>query len=85
LKVIVKSKVPFIVVQDPPATRRDIKIVFPVDFKNRKAKKNADGNLPWASILDSKINILVATTTDQKYSQENKCKQGFCHQVFHPE
>ena len=44
LKVIVKSKVPFIVVQDAPADEeRYHNIVFPVDFKKENKGKNQDG------------------------------------------
>ena len=40
LKVIVKSKVPFIVVQDPPADQgRYHNIVFPVDFRSENKEK----------------------------------------------
>ncbi len=58
LKVIVKSKVPFIVVQDPPADQeRYHNIVFPVDFRNENKEKMKMA-IFMGKYFDSKIHIL---------------------------
>ncbi|MCH7657055.1 MAG: universal stress protein [Bacteroidetes bacterium] len=40
LKVIVHSEVPFIIVQEPPKSKKFKKIVFPIDFKVENKEKN---------------------------------------------
>lgn len=40
LKVIVSSKVPFVIVQEPPTTGKFEKVVFPVDFRKETKEKN---------------------------------------------
>jgi nucleotide-binding universal stress UspA family protein len=65
LKVIVKAKVPFIVVQDPPADQeRYHNIVFPVDFRveNKEKIKMA---IFMGKYFDSKVNFLVTKTSDR--------------------
>jgi nucleotide-binding universal stress UspA family protein len=58
LKVIVKSKVPFMVVQQPPVTTTYSKIVFPVDYKKESKEK-----IKWSSFLSKyfKVKFLVFT------------------------
>ena len=46
LKVIVSSKVPFIIVQGPPKSKKFEKVVFPIDFRLENKEKNA-----WVSYL----------------------------------
>ncbi len=41
LKVIVSSKVPFIIVQGPPKSKKFEKVVFPIDFRIENKEKNA--------------------------------------------
>lgn len=65
LKVIIKSKVPFLVVQDKPSEKhRFTDIVFPVDFRAETREK-----LYWAIYLgkyfNSKIHIFKAPVTDK--------------------
>src|SRR5512133_1903320 len=58
LKVIVKSKVPFIVVQDPPVDQEKYhNIVFPIDFRaeNKEKLKMA---IFMGKYFDSKIHLL---------------------------
>jgi len=65
LKVIVKSKVPFIVVQDFPADQeRYHNIVFPVDFRveNKEKMKMA---IFMGKYFDSKIHILKTISVDK--------------------
>ena len=65
LKVIVGSKIPFIVVQDPPSKKDIFKdIVFPLDYRSEAKQK-----LQWALFLvkyfEVKINIIVPTIKDK--------------------
>lgn len=65
LKVIAGSKVPFIVIQDPPEDMSKYQsILFPIDFKLEQKEK-----LHWAIFMgkyfDSKVHILQAATQDK--------------------
>jgi nucleotide-binding universal stress UspA family protein len=65
LKVLIKSKVPFLVVQDKPSEKhRFTDIVFPVDFKAETREK-----LYWAIYLgkyfNSRVHIFKPPTTDK--------------------
>ncbi|MFC2096351.1 universal stress protein [Bacteroidota bacterium] len=65
LKVIVGSKIPFIVIQDHPSKKEIFKdIVFPLDYRSEAKQK-----LQWALFLvkyfDVKINIIVPTLKDK--------------------
>jgi nucleotide-binding universal stress UspA family protein len=65
LKVIVKSKIPFIVVQEPPADQdRYHNIVFPVDFRVENKEKMGMA-IFMGKYFDSKIHILKTVTTDK--------------------
>ena len=65
LKVIVKSKVPFIVVQEPPADQnRYHNIVFPIDFRIENKEKMGMA-IYMGKYFDSKIHILKTDTADR--------------------
>jgi nucleotide-binding universal stress UspA family protein len=65
LKVIVKSKIPFIVVQSPPVDlERYHNIVFPVDFRLENKEKMGMA-IFMGKYFDSKIHILKQKTTDK--------------------
>jgi nucleotide-binding universal stress UspA family protein len=65
LKVIVKSKIPFIVVQDPPVDQnRYHNIVFPVDFRVEDKEKMGMA-IFMGKYFDSKIHILKGTPSDK--------------------
>ena len=65
LKVIVKSKVPFIVVQEPPADQnRYHNIVFPIDFRIENKEKMSMAIFMGKSFV-SKVHILKTSTTDK--------------------
>jgi nucleotide-binding universal stress UspA family protein len=65
LKVIVKSKVPFIVVQDPPPDQeRYHNIVFPIDFRIENKEKMGMA-IFMGKYFDSKIHILKSATADK--------------------
>ncbi len=77
LKVIVKSKVPFIVVQDPPVDQeRYHDIVFPVDFR-RENKEKTKMAIFMGKYLDSKIHILVTSATDPSLIKRTKVNLNF--------
>ncbi len=77
LKVIVKSKVPFIVVQDPPADQeRYHNIVFPMDFR-KENKEKTQMAIYMGKYFDSKIHILVTTSTDAALLKKTKVNLNF--------
>ncbi len=77
LKVIVKSKVPFIVIQDPPLDQeRYHNIVFPVDFR-RENKEKTKMAIYMGKFFDSKIHIIVTTGTDQSLIKKTKINLNF--------
>jgi nucleotide-binding universal stress UspA family protein len=65
LKVIVKSKIPFIVVQEPPADQnRYHNIVFPIDFRIENKEKMGMA-IFMGKYFDSKVHILKTVTSDK--------------------
>jgi nucleotide-binding universal stress UspA family protein len=65
LKVIVKSKAPFIVVQEPPADQnRYHNIVFPIDFRIENKEKMGMA-IYMGKYFDSKVHILKTDTADR--------------------
>lgn len=77
LKVIVKSKVPFIVVQDPPADQEKYhNIVFPVDFRNEN-KEKIKMAIFMGKYFDSKIRFLVTSTTDKNLLKKTNTNINF--------
>ena len=77
LKVIVKSKVPFIVVQDAPADQdRYHNIVFPVDFRNEN-KEKIKMAIFMGKYFDSKIHILETITTDKSLLKKTNINMNF--------
>lgn len=77
LKVIIKSKVPFIVVQDPPADQdRYHNIVFPVDYRKENKEKTKMA-IYMGKYFDSKVNILVTVSTDQNLIKKTKVNLSF--------
>jgi hypothetical protein len=77
LKVIVKSKVPFIVVQDPPVDQeRYHNIVFPVDFRNEN-KEKSNMAIFMGKYFDSKIWFLVTATTDKNLLKKTNINMNF--------
>jgi nucleotide-binding universal stress UspA family protein len=77
LKVIVKSKIPFIVVQDPPADQeRYHNIVFPVDFRGEN-KEKIKMAIFMGKYFDSKIHMLVSVSTDKTILKKTKVNLNF--------
>lgn len=77
LKVMVKSKIPFIVVQDPPADQGKYRnIVFPVDFRSENKEKMKMA-IFMGKYFDSKIQMFVAGTTDKWLAKKTKVNLNF--------
>jgi nucleotide-binding universal stress UspA family protein len=77
LKVIVKSKVPFIVVQDPPSDQnRYHNIVFPVDFRGEN-KEKIKMAIFMGKYFDSKIHMVVSVSTDKNIQKKTKINLNF--------
>jgi len=77
LKVIVGSKVPFLVVQAPPSPSVDMKkVIFPVDFRTENKEK-----LKWAQFMSkyfkSKIYLFSATSKDGVVESRTKANLVF--------
>jgi nucleotide-binding universal stress UspA family protein len=82
LKVIVKSKIPFIVVQDPPVDQeRYHNIVFPVDFRNEN-KEKIKMAIFMGKYFDSKIHMLVAISTDHYLKKRTNSNLNFAIKYF---
>jgi nucleotide-binding universal stress UspA family protein len=77
LKVIVKSKVPFIVVQDPPRDQeRYHNIVFPVDFRGENKEKMKMA-IFMGKYFDSKVHMLKTATSDKFLAKKTAVNTGF--------
>jgi len=82
LKVIIKSKVPFIVVQDPPSDQGKFhNIVFPVDFR-KENKEKIKMAIYMGKYFDSKIHILVSATSDKNLAKKTKINLAFAVKYF---
>lgn len=77
LKVIVGSKIPYMVVQNSPSTDIEKKIVFPVDHKTENKEK-----LVWAEFiskfLDTKIYLFSTSSKDGVIEPRTKANLVFC-------
>lgn len=77
LKVIVKSKVPFIVVQDPPADQeRFHNIVFPIDFRGEN-KEKMNMAIFMGKYFESKVHMLVAVSSDKNLLKKTNINLNF--------
>jgi nucleotide-binding universal stress UspA family protein len=77
LKVIVKSKAPFIVVQDPPADQgRYHNIAFPVDFRVEDKEKMGMA-IFMGKYFDSKIHLLRTVNTDKSLIKKTNINMNF--------
>ena len=77
LKVIVKSKIPFIVVQDPPVDQeRYHNIVFPVDFRGEN-KEKIKMAIFMGKYFESKIHMLVSFSTDKNTLRKTRTNLNF--------
>lgn len=77
LKVMVKSKTPFIVIQDPPDDQEKYHdIVFPIDFRSENKEKMKMA-IFMGKYFDSKIHMLVAKITDKGLAKKTKINLNF--------
>ena len=77
LKVIVKSKIPFIVVQDAPVDQeRYHNIVFPVDFRGENKEKMRMA-IFMGKYFDSKIHMLVSVSSDKNLTKKTNTNLNF--------
>jgi nucleotide-binding universal stress UspA family protein len=77
LKVIVKSKIPFIVVQDAPADlERYHNIVFPVDFRNENKEKMRMA-IFMGKYFESKVHMLVSVSYDKNLTKKTNINLNF--------
>ncbi len=77
LKVIIGSKIPYLVVQDKPNSNDVKKVVFPVDFKTENKEK-----LYWAEFLSkflkTKVYLFSSSTKDGVIEPRTKANLVFC-------
>jgi len=77
LKVIVKSKIPFIVVQDPPVDQeRYHNIVFPIDFRGENKEKMKMA-IFMGKYFESKIHMLVSVSSDKSLLKKTNINLNF--------
>jgi len=77
LKVIVKSKIPFIVVQDPPLDQeRYHNIVFPIDFRGENKEKMKMA-IFMGKYFESKVHMLVSVSSDKNLLKKTNINLNF--------
>ncbi len=77
LKVVVKSKIPFIVVQDAPVDQeRYHNIVFPVDFRGEN-KEKMQMAIFMGKYFDSKVHMLVSLSSDKSLLKKTNVNLNF--------
>ncbi len=82
LKVIVRSKAPFIVVQDPPKDEEKFgHIVFTVDFHKENKEKMAMA-IFMGKYFDSKVHLLKTITTDSNLLKKININVNFAIKYF---
>jgi len=82
LKVIVKSKIPFIVVQDPPVDQeRYHNIVFPIDFRGEN-KQKIKMAIFMGKYFESKIHLLVTINTDKNLIKKTNINLNYAIKYF---
>jgi len=76
LKVIVHSTVPFIIIQEPPKSKKFSKIVFPIDFKVENKEKNQ-----WVNYLainyQSKFFLIKQDSKDKVFKRRINANISF--------
>ncbi len=81
LKVIVNSVVPFIIVQEPPRTKKFEKVVFPIDFRSENKEKNT-----WVSYLakyyQTKFYFLKQDVKDKSFRTKVQANTIFARKYF---
>lgn len=82
LKVIVGSKIPFIVIQEPPSKKEVFKdVVFPLDYK-KEGKQKVNWALFLAKYFDVKIHIITPTLKDTGLQKKTRININFAEKIF---
>jgi len=82
LKVIVGSKIPFIVVQEPPTKKEIFKdVVFPLDYRT-EAKQKLQWALWLVKYFDVKINIIIPTIKDKSLNTKLMGNVHFAEKIL---
>ena len=82
LKVIVGSKIPFIVIQGPPSKKEVFKdVVFPMDYK-KETKQKVNWALFLAKYFDVKIHMITPTVKDQGLQKKIRMNVNFAEKIF---
>jgi len=82
LKVIVGSKVPFIVVQGPPSKSEEFRdIVFPLDYR-QEVKQKVNWALFLAKYFDVNVHIMVPKSKDSGLQKKIKLNVNFAERIF---
>jgi len=82
LKVIVGSKIPFIVVQEPPTKKEIFKdVVFPLDYRT-EAKQKLQWALWLVKYFDVKINIIIPTIKDKSLNSKLMGNVHFAEKIL---
>ncbi len=82
LKVIVKSKIPFIVIQDPPVDQeRYHNIVFPIDFRGEN-KQKIKMAIFMGKYFESKIHMLVGVSSDKNLVKKTNINLNYAIKYF---
>jgi nucleotide-binding universal stress UspA family protein len=77
LKVIIKSRIPFIVVQDPPVDQeRYHNIVFPIDFRGENKEKMKIA-IFMGKYFESKVHMFVSGSTDRNLAKKTNVNLNF--------
>jgi nucleotide-binding universal stress UspA family protein len=81
LKVIVSSKVPFVVVQSPPEANNFEHIVFPVDFR-REDKEKVNALIYLYKHFNSKIHIIKTEKSDKRLLKGVNANIAFTRKIL---
>ncbi len=82
LKVIAGSKIPFIVIQEPPSKKEIFKdVVFPLDYR-KEGKQKVNWALFLAKYFDVKIHILAPQIKDKGIQKKVRININFAEKIF---
>ncbi len=81
LKVISNSKIPFIVVKNPPKSKEYKKVVLPVDYK-KKTKQKMGYTKYLTRLYNPNFLIFKPNYTDKGFIQKAKANLSFCRQFL---
>jgi nucleotide-binding universal stress UspA family protein len=82
LKVIVNSKIPFLVIQDKPASNKFEKIIFPIDFRSENKEQVKYINY-LSSNFQSKFLLFKRKADDKRFKQRIASNLHFVEGYLH--